>query len=77
MRKKASELIFISVINRDGSGTKPISESFLEGVKNNPLMRDQEYYVHRLSITLDTYIAISMNGYVVKLKENEGKEETV
>jgi hypothetical protein len=68
MRMKAKELIFISQINRDGSGTTPVSESFLEGIKGNRLMRDEEYDIICLSMSENTYIAHGVNSFVVRIK---------
>ena len=68
MEKKAHELIFISQIRRDGSGTSKVSKSYLKAMLENPLMKDEYFHVRRLSISHDTYIAIGFNSFVVKLK---------
>jgi hypothetical protein len=70
MKKKADELIFISQINRDGSGTMPVRESYLKAMKENTLMKDEDFKLHRLSISEDTYIAFNFNAFVVKLKNS-------
>jgi hypothetical protein len=69
MNKKAHELIFISQINRDGSGTVPVRESYLKAMLENPLMKNEEFLMHRLSISEDTYISFNFNAFVVKLKK--------
>jgi len=69
MIKKAHELEFISIINRDGSGTKPVEESYLKAMLENPLMKDSYFKVYPLSISEKTFIAINFNAFVVKLKE--------
>jgi len=68
MEKKAHELIFISQINRDGSGTVPVRESYKKAMLENKLMKDEYFRLHRLSISEDTYIAFNFNAFVVKLK---------
>lgn len=68
MEKKAHELIFISQIRRDGSGTSKVSKSYLKAMLENSLMKDEYFYVRHLSISEDTYIAIGFNSFVVKLK---------
>ena len=64
----ARELIFISQIKRDGSGTVPVPEDYLKSMLENPLMKDEPFYVRRLSLSEDTYIAMAFNSFVVKLK---------
>ena len=71
MKKKAHELEFISVINRDGSGTEPLMPSFLSAMLNNPLYSDGDYELHRLSLSEETFIAFNFNAYVVRLKPIE------
>ena len=68
MKKKAHELIFISQIERDGSGTKPVPESYLTAMVESPIMKKEWFKLHRLSMTEDTYIAFNFNAFVVKLK---------
>ena len=70
MTRKPNELIFISRINRDGSGVMLISES------HNILLQQTKYLetmfeMHSLSVTEDTWIACGFNSYVVKLKETK------
>lgn len=67
MQKKAYQLTFISQINRDGSGTEPVSKSYLKSMRTNPLMKDELFELHRLSLSEDTYIAINFNSFVVRL----------
>ena len=71
MTKKAHELIFISQINRDGSGTIRVKESYQKAMLENILMKDEDFRLHRLSISEDTYIAFNFNAFVVKLKNNK------
>ena len=68
MKKKANELIFISQINRDGSGTTPVCPDILDTMLNNKLCKNDLFKVHRLSMSENTYIAIGFNLFVVKLK---------
>lgn len=58
---KGSELIFISWIKRDGSGTIPI-------VENTDSLNDTVFQLASLSITNKTLIASEFNSYVVKFK---------
>jgi hypothetical protein len=67
MTKKAHELIFISQIKRDGSGTFPVPESYKKAMLENMLMKDEDFRLHRLSISEDTYIAFNFNAFVVKI----------
>jgi phosphopantetheinyl transferase (holo-ACP synthase) len=66
MRKKAQgkDLIFISRILRDGSGTEPVDMDM-----SNQFIANEKYKLIRLSISHDTYIASAFNSYVVKIKE--------
>lgn len=68
MEKFAHELEFISQINRDGSGTTPVKESYLKSMLENPLMKKETFKLHRLSLTENTFIAFNFNAFVVKLK---------
>jgi hypothetical protein len=76
MKKKAYELDFISQINRDGSGTTKVEESYLKAMLENPLMKDEDYNLYGLSISEKTFIAINFNAFVVKIKppSHENKE---
>lgn len=76
MKKKAHELEFVSQINRDGSGTTKVKESYLKAMVENPLMKDFEFELHCLSHSYQTFIAIGFNSFVVKLKlpSHEDKE---
>lgn len=63
---KASDLIFIGQIKRDGSGIVPVSEKYIKMMSENKFVGD--FKLRRLSITEDTYIAFNFNVFVVKLK---------
>lgn len=69
IKKKAHELEFISIINRDGSGTSPVKESYLKSMHENPLMKDTDFELRRLSLSEDTWIAFNFNAFVVKIKK--------
>ena len=56
------DLIFISIINRDGSGIKPIIG------KDLSYHDKTEFKITCLSVTLGTYIASEFNSYIVKFK---------
>lgn len=60
---KGSELIFISLIKRDGSGTILNDNSF-----DMSRCDDTTFRLSSLSITNGTWIASEFNSYVVKLK---------
>jgi len=61
--KKGHELIFISRIRRDGSGTDPVEVT-------HSLLNDN-YRLRCLSITRGTYIASEVSSYVVKVIKDE------
>jgi hypothetical protein len=64
MEKYGKDLIFISQINRDGSGTNTnISQEYIE------MMQNDVFKVFHLSLSEKTFIAIEFNSFVVKLKE--------
>lgn len=66
MEKLGRDLIFISQINRDGSGTDTnISKDYIN------MMRDDVFKIFHLSLSEKTFIAIEFNSFVVKLKENK------
>jgi hypothetical protein len=69
MKKKASELIFISQIKRDGSGLCKINKSYLKEMLENPIMKDELFELRCLSMTEKTYIAFNFNVFLVKLKQ--------
>lgn len=69
MKAKASDLIFISQINRDGSGTSEIPESYLTSMLENSGMKDELFTLSRISISEETYIASGFNSFVVKVKD--------
>ena len=58
-----SELEFISEINRDGSGTEKIPESYLA------MMKKETFRVYCLSISRKTFLASNFNWFVVRLKK--------
>ena len=62
MKKLGKELIFISWIKRDGSGTKMVKKRLIE------LMQDETFRIRILSLSKKTYIASNFNSFVVKLK---------
>lgn len=66
MKEKATQLTFISQINRDGSGTEILTHSQSEELENCTI--DKEYEINRLSLSNNTYIASGFNSYVVRLK---------
>lgn len=71
MKLKAKDLEFISWINRDGSGTTPVSDSMLDMMLNNSLAKDEEFKIITLSLTEKTFIASNFNSFVVRLKNDE------
>jgi hypothetical protein len=68
MKKKAHELEFISRINRDGLGTTKVKKSYLKAMLENPLMKDEDFELHRLSSSEKTFIAFNFNAFVVRVK---------
>jgi hypothetical protein len=62
-RAKGSELVFIWRIKNDGSCLEPVKKSF------EKILQEDEFELHRLSITNDTWIAFRMSVFVVKLKK--------
>lgn len=68
MKKKARELEFISQIKRDGSGTTKVKKSYLKAMLDNSLMKDEDFELHRLSLTEKTFIAFNFNAFVVMVK---------
>lgn len=58
-----SELEFISEINRDGSGTEKIPESYLA------MMQKETFFVYCLSMSEHTFLASNFNWFVVRLKK--------
>ncbi len=69
MKKQAHELEFISEINRDGSGTIPVPESYLKSMLENKFMKDEYFDVRCLSLSEKTFIASNFNSFVVRLKQ--------
>lgn len=68
IKKKAHELEFISEIKRDGSGTKKVEKSYLKAMLENPLMKDEDFELHYLSLENKTFIALNFNAYIVRIK---------
>jgi hypothetical protein len=66
---KAKNLVFISRIKRDGSGTAKVFKKDIRHLTENMFAKEEDYLVARLSISNDTYIAIGFNSYVVKIKK--------
>jgi hypothetical protein len=62
---KGLKLIFISQINRDGSGTTPVNPDYIRTLEKD------DFNLNCLSITENTYIAHGFNSYVVKLKNEK------
>lgn len=67
MKRKAKALVFISQINRDGSGTTPVSDEYLEMLNTNKFV--SAFTLYRLSLSEDTFIARGFNSFVVRLKK--------
>ncbi len=65
MKAKGKDLIFISQVLRDGSGTIDVSDR-MEGV-----YQDREFTIVPLSQTYETYIAADFNVFVVKIKKSK------
>ena len=63
MKKKGKDLIFISSIKGDGSGTGMVKKRLIE------LIQDDYFKINPLSITNETFIASGFNSFVVKLKK--------
>jgi hypothetical protein len=70
-KSKASELVFISRIKRDGSGVVPISADEQARLAGSEHV-DKTFTTTCLSITNGTYIASGFNSYVVKFKLSTG-----
>jgi len=74
MKRLGSELIFISWIKRDGTGTVMCGNEWTEK-SNSPKVDDMSYldnetfYISCLSISERTFIASGFNSFVVKLKD--------
>lgn len=69
MKKKARELEFISQINRDGSGTTPLTAEYLDHLLSNEFSKEEEFEIRGLSLSEKTHIAIGFNSFVVRLKD--------
>jgi len=68
MTKKPNEMIFISKIKPDGSGTQMVSKRELNMLNKNKCMSETEFNINILSIPEETYIASGFNSYIIKLK---------
>ena len=68
MTKKTHELEFISRIKRDGSGTTKVEDHQLKAMLEHPRSRDENYQLHRLSFSENTYVAIGFNSFVVRVR---------
>lgn len=66
MKRYGSELIFISRIKKDGSGTTPVKEGELKYLEENEYANP--YKLQCLSISAGTFLASNGGTYVVKLK---------
>lgn len=66
---KGRDLIFISWIKRDGTGTEDISKKDMRYFDNT------KFEVHGLSLTYGTYIACGFNSYVVRIRKFEEEKE--
>lgn len=58
---EGKDLIFISRIERDGSGVVPVDD--------DKHLQTEKFELNCLSMTKETYIASGFNSYVVKLKK--------
>lgn len=67
MKLKGKDLIFISWINRDGSGVNPVRQELID------IMQEDNFEVNCLSLTEKTYIACGFNSFVVRLKNESQK----
>lgn len=68
MTRKPSEMIFISKIKPNGSGTQVVSKREINFLNQNPVMANSAFNLNILCIYEETYIASGHNSYVVKLK---------
>ena len=64
MKYKGKDLEFISRINRDGKGLVDAKDIVALDSLDNVTLN-----LHVLSLTKGTYIAFSLNAYVVKIKQ--------
>lgn len=67
-KAKAKDLEFISLINRDGSGTEKVPDEMLENMLNSRFCKDDKFNLNVLSLSNKTFIASGFNSFVVKLK---------
>ena len=66
---KGKELVFISWIRRDGSGTDEVPKDLIK------MMRNDVFDVSCLSMSQKTYIASGFNSFVVKIKSKNKKQK--
>ena len=65
MKVKGRDLIFISWVHRNGSGTSDVSTNDMT------YLDDDTFDLNSLSITNKTYIACEFNSYVVRLRNQK------
>lgn len=65
MKLQGKDLIFVSQIKRDGTGTFSVDESYIE------MLKDEWFSVRCLSISQSTFIANAFNSFVVRLVEKD------
>lgn len=68
-KAKASQLIFLGQVKRDGTGIVEVSEAYKTEMLKNPLMKDELFEINVLSLTEKTYTASGFNTFVVKLRD--------
>lgn len=69
MKILGKDLVFISQINRDGSGVHKVADDYIA------MMLDETFRVRCLSLTENTYIATNFNSFVVRLRETRTESE--
>lgn len=74
MKKKGSDLEFLSLIQRDGSTVIPVGKPWSESMGHArtddvSYLDDAEFELRNLSLTEKTYIAFHFNVWIVKIKE--------
>lgn len=80
MEKKGHELIFISFIKRDGSGTVKCGTEWNESmdypkVDDMSYLDDETFTINCLSLSKQTFIASGFNSFVVRLKSTKHLDE--
>lgn len=71
MEKEGFELDFISIVLRDGSGTKPLRD------EQKKYFSTIKWKIKRLSISENTYLAFNTSVCVVKIKKNGNQNLSV